>query len=242
MGDRPETASVTTHPIVQALRAAIRASGDPARAVAQQKYMKSEMPYRGITSGELTRLVREVLATTAFPPSREEWVGAVRSLWDDAEFREERYAATTLAQHRSAKTWQDPAALALHKHLIVTGAWWDHVDTVTSKCVSPILAAHRPIVTPIMRAWAVSDDLWLRRASIISQLPHRERTDTDLLTEAILANVEGTAYGREFFVRKAIGWSLRQYARTDAEWVEAFVAEHGDRLSGLSRREALKHL
>ena len=91
-------------------------------------------------------------------------------------------------------------------------------------------------------AWAVADDMWLRRVAIICQLPFRDRTDVHLLTEAIEANVEGTAYGSEFFIRKAIGWALRQYARTDPDWVRAFVAAHESVLSGLSRREARKHI
>lgn len=233
---------MTTPPVVAALRAEIRRHGDPERAAAQQRYMKSAMPYRGLTSRELSALVRNVLADNPFPATREEWVEAVRELFDAAQFREERYAATTVAHHRLARPWQDPVALTLHKHLIVAGAWWDHVDTVTSTCVSPILLSHREIVAPILRTWSVADDMWLRRASIISQLPHGAQTDTAALSAAILANVEGTAYGREFFVRKAIGWALRQYARTDPDWVRAFVAEHHDRLAGLSRREALKHL
>lgn len=89
-----------------------------------------------------------------------------------------------------------------------------------------------------MRAWSEREDVWLRRSAIISQLRHRERTDTVLLEDVIEPNLDD----REFFIRKAIGWALRQYARTDAKWVLAFVDRHGDRLSGLSRREALKHL
>jgi 3-methyladenine DNA glycosylase AlkD len=89
-----------------------------------------------------------------------------------------------------------------------------------------------------MRAWAESDDLWLRRSSIISQLTFAERTDTALLLECIEPNLAD----RSFWIRKAIGWALRQYARTDPQWVRATVAGFGDRMSGLSRREATKHL
>lgn len=228
--------------MVTAIRDALSEVGDPTRAAAQQRYMKSALAYRGLTSAELTSLLRAVLTTTPVPTERHQWERAVRMLFDEARFREERYAATALAHHRSTRAWQDPHALELHRHLIVTGAWWDHVDAVATRCVAPILAAHRGAVTPILRAWAVTDDLWLRRSAIIAQLPHGAATDTALLTDAILANVQGTAYGQEFFVRKAIGWALRQYARTDPDWVREFVAEHQDRLSGLSRREALKHL
>ena len=88
-----------------------------------------------------------------------------------------------------------------------------------------------------MLRWTADDDLWIRRSSIISQLKQREATDLELLTIAIESNIEDT----EFFIRKAIGWALREYGKTDADWVRAFVAAHPE-LSGLSRREALKHL
>ena len=108
--------------------------------------------------------------------------------------------------------------------------------------VGPILLRHRAVVTPMMRADAVDDHLWVRRTAILAQLKHREETDLDLLADVIDANLEGSRFGREFFIRKAIGWALRQHARVDPQWVRAFVEARGDRLCGLSRREALKHL
>jgi 3-methyladenine DNA glycosylase AlkD len=159
-------------------------------------------------------------------------------LWDEATHREERYAATALARHRTARPWQDPAALDLYRHLVVTGAWWDHVDEVASQLVGGVLAGHRDDVTPVMRAWAVDDDLWVRRTAVLCQLNHRAETDVDLLRDVVEANVDD----RSFWLRKAIGWALREHAKTDPDWVRAEVHRLGDRLSGLSRREALRHL
>jgi len=90
----------------------------------------------------------------------------------------------------------------------------------------------------LMRAWAVDGDPWIRRTAILSQLTFREDTDTALLRDCIEPNLDDPS----FWIRKAIGWALRQYARTDPDWVRDTVAGYGDRLSGLSRREALKHL
>lgn len=84
--------------------------------------------------------------------------------------------------------------------------------------------------------------MWLRRTAIICQLGAKERLDTALLTDVIEANAEGTAFGHEFFIRKAIGWALRQHGRVDPAWVVAFVHDHERVLSGLSRREALKRI
>ena len=108
--------------------------------------------------------------------------------------------------------------------------------------VDEVLRAHPDAARPAVREWATTDDLWLRRIAIIGQLKAKAATDLDLLTHAIDANLVGSVFGDEFFIRKAIGWALRQHARTDADWVRAFVAERGEALAPLSRREALKHV
>ncbi|WP_109507237.1 DNA alkylation repair protein [Nocardioides speluncae] len=223
--------------LVARVRADLAAAGDPERAAAQQAYMKSALPYHGIASTELKKLLRPILAGHRID-DRQAWEATVRELWDGATHREQRYAATALLGHRFYRGWQDPELLPMHRHLIVTGAWWDHVDELATRHVGPILAGHRAEVTPLMRAWSRTEDLWLRRTAILCQLHHKEQTDLDLLREAIDANVDD----RSFWIRKAIGWALRQYARTDPDWVRSEVARHGDRLSGLSRREAMKHL
>ena len=219
------------------LRASLAGAGDPDRAKAQQAYMKSEMPYYGISSPELKALLRPHLLGFR-PRNRAEWDEAVRTLWDGATHREERYAALAVAQHPAAARWQDPDAMELYEHLITTGAWWDLVDTVAADLVGGVLTSYRRKTTPIVRSWVTSDDLWLRRASVICQLKHGADTDLDLLSYAIESNVDDTS----FWLRKAIGWALRQYARTDPEWVRGEVDLLGSRLSGLSRREALKHI
>lgn len=205
--------------------------------------MKSAIPYRGITSPELRGLLRPLFADPALAPAtRSEWDAAVRTLWDLPAYREERYAAIALTGHRAARAWQDPQSLPLYRHLVETGAWWDLVDPLAADRVGPILLHHRDAVTPTIRAWAVDEDLWIRRAAILAQLKHREATDTDLLGEVLDANLEDSLHGRQFFVRKAVGWALRQHARTDPQWVRAYVDSRGSHLAGLSRREALKHL
>jgi len=229
--------------LVAEVRRTLAAGADAERAAAQQRYMKSAMPYHGLTLPDMRAAVRPVLADPAYRiEGRADWEATIRALWDNATHREERYAAIELAAHRHYRAWQDPDTVPLYRHLIVTGAWWDLVDGVAAEQVGGILADHRRRLTPTIRAWAVEDDLWLRRSAIISQLGHKESTDLDLLSDAIDANLEGTAYGSEFFIRKAIGWALRQHARVAPDWVRAFVASRADRLSGLSRREALKHL
>jgi 3-methyladenine DNA glycosylase AlkD len=161
----------------------------------------------------------------------------VRELWDGAEFREERYLALSLTGHRPHARWLDPSWMALLRHWIVTGAWWDFTDEIASRRIGPLLREHPDTLRPMVRAWISDSDRWLRRTSVICQLQAGRATDTALLTEAIEANLDDP----DFFLRKGIGWALRQHARTDPEWVRAFVADHPG-LSPLSRREALRHL
>jgi 3-methyladenine DNA glycosylase AlkD len=223
--------------LVSTVQVALRNAGDPEVAVGQQAYMKSAMPYYGVPAPQLKQVLRPILATYA-PESRASWEATVLELWDGATHREERYAATALARHRAARSWQDADTLVLYRHLVVTGAWWDHVDEVAAHLVGGVLAGHRESVTPVMRAWALDDDLWVRRTAVLSQLRHKQDTDTDLLHDVVAANVDD----RSFWLRKAIGWALREYSRTDPSWVRAEVDLLGDRLSGLSRREATRRL
>ena len=226
---------------VGAVRAALTEAGDPGRAAQQQAYMKSELPYVGLGAPALKALLRPLLVEHRFV-DRAQWEAAVLELWEDAEHREEWYAAIALLRHRSYRAWLDPDLLPLLEQLVRTGAWWDVVDEVAAHPVGQVLLDHRAAATPVIERWSVDpDSLWVRRTAMLAQLRHREQTDTDLLERVLVANLDDTAYGREFFVRKALGWALRQHARTDAAWVLTFVSTHADRLSGLSRREALKH-
>ncbi len=223
--------------LISELRTTLAAAGDPEKAAAQQAYMKSALPYYGIAAPDLKRLLRPILGLYR-PAGRDEHVATVRALWDEVTHREEWYAAIALARHRAAKEWLDPDAMPLWRHLVVDGAWWDVVDEIAAHLVGETLAVHRGAVTPLIRDWATDDDLWLRRTSVICQLRFKADTDLDLLRRCIDSNIDDPS----FWLRKAIGWALRQYAATDPDWVRAEVARHGDRMSGLSRREATKHL
>lgn len=227
--------------LVRTVRASLAAAGDPERAAGQQRYMKSSMPYHGVTSPGLRATLRPILADPAYALSdREDWEATVRELWDGATHREERYAALALTGHRRYRQFRDVGTLPLYAYLVRSGAWWDLVDDIATHHVAPILQADRAAVTPVVRAWATDEDLWLRRTAILSQLPAKTATDTELLAHCLDCNLPGSAFGSEFFIRKAIGWALREFAKTEPQWVLDFAAAR--ELSPLSRREALKHL
>jgi 3-methyladenine DNA glycosylase AlkD len=224
--------------MVNEIRSALAAVADPEKAAPMQAYMKSTMPNLGVQKPARVAALRSVLRRHRLP-DRVTWEDTVRLLWDGATYREERYAATDVARYRSYATWAtDPRSLALYDHLIVSGAWWDHVDEVAIRLIGPLLSAHPPEVAPVMRSWARDADRWRRRASVICQIGLRDATDTALLAECILANVDDP----DFFLRKGIGWALREYAKTDPHWVRAFTTSYRARLSPLSLREATRTL
>ncbi len=123
------------------------------------------------------------------------------------------------------------------ERLIRTKSWWDTVDVLAGHVVGP-LVARNPGLTATIDAWIDDADFWIVRTAILHQLGYGADTDADRL----FGYVDRRCSDTEFFIRKACGWALRQYARTDPEAVRAFVLDRGDRLSGLTRREALKHL
>lgn len=225
-----------TTELATAVRAALAAAADPERAAGMRAYMKSEMPYRGIRSADMRAISKRVFAEHPLE-SCEEWLAAILKLWRGAQFREERYAALELLAQKRHRDCRTPAVLPMYEELITTGAWWDYVDE-TAHHVGDLLRSYPKQVRPVMRAWSHDDDIWKRRVSIICQISFKRETDLELL----YANIEPNLADRSFWIRKAIGWALRAYAWTNPKEVERYVVANQARLSGLSRREALKNI
>ena len=220
-------------PLVSDIRDGLRDAADAERAPGMQAYMKSSMPFLGVPMPAVRRITKA--AARAHPPlTLGELETVVRTLWDEAEYREERYAASGLLATKVGTGRLE--LVPLYEHLATTGAWWDHVDDLAHR-IAELHDAHPVETAAIVRHWSTAADFWLRRLAIISQLGRKDRTDAVLLADVIEPNIAE----REFFVRKAIGWALREHARLQPAWVRTFVADHDD-LSGLSKREALKHL
>jgi 3-methyladenine DNA glycosylase AlkD len=222
--------------LATSLRAALAAAADPERAPGMQAYMKSEMPYRGIKSAELRSISKRVFAEHPLA-SCDEWRSAILELWRGARYREERYAAIELIGLRRHRDCRSTDALPMYEEMITNGAWWDYVDAIADH-VGDLLRSYPKQVRPVMRAWSQDKDMWKRRVSIICQISFKRDTDLELL----YANIEPNLADRTFWIRKAIGWSLRAYAWTNPKEIERYVAANEARLSGLSRREALKNI
>jgi len=208
----------------------LHAAADPTRAPRMQAYMKSAMPYLGVPMPA----VRSIVRTAARPddPDADALLATAWMIWDRAQYREQWYAALELTGTRTALAGHNIGWLPFYDHVVTTGAWWDVVDACARR-IGHLLRRHPEPTAELLRSWSQDPDLWHRRLAIIGQLDAREHTDVQLLRECILVN----AGDPEFFIRKAIGWALRQYARTDPAWVRAFLAEHADVLSPLSIRE-----
>ncbi|MBO9516571.1 MAG: DNA alkylation repair protein [Porphyrobacter sp.] len=219
------------------LRAALTEAADSSRAPGMQAYMKSAMPYLGVSAVPLRKVCRNLFADLSWPDTSA-WQADVLAIWRNAEFREERYAAIELTGARGARAFQRLGALGMYEEMIVSGAWWDYVDSIVGQRFWPILKVEGEPMRQTMLAWSTDSDIWKRRSAILCQLKGKQETDLDLL----YACIEPSLDSKEFFLRKAIGWALRQYAWTDPAEVRRYVAENTERLSGLSRREALKNI
>lgn len=197
-------------------------------------YMKSSMPYYGINMPEVRAITRSVFEGTL---ACDELRDTVIRLWRSARFREERYAAQILLRQRKHLDCLTSSDMPMLEEMVVTGAWWDLVDEL-SVVIGDVLRRCPREMRPLMRSWSTDPNMWKRRVSILCQLKFKQETDLELL----YSNIEPNLGDREFFIRKAIGWALRQYAWTDEAEVSRYVHEHQARLSGLSKREALKNI
>jgi len=198
--------------------------------------MKTEMPFHGVTADEMRAIAKRVFAEIELRDA-ETWRALVLGIWRGSKFREEWYCAVELAADRRARDFHTLDALPMFEELIVAGAWWDIVDHVAGHRLGLLLEREPKAMRKRMLAWSRDANMWRRRSSILCQLRCKERTDLELL----YACIEPSLDSKEFFLRKAIGWALRQYAWTDAKEVVRYVRANKTRLSGLSKREALKN-
>lgn len=200
-------------------------------------YLKSEMPCHGLTAATMRQIVKD---RAAEHPARTmaEWQRVALALWRKAAFREERHAAIEFIRLRAYRPYRVLAAVPMFEEMIVTGAWWDLVDPLATHVLGDVLEDEPRRTAALMRRWSRDADMWKRRSSILCQIGFKAETDLGLLYDCIEPNLAD----REFFIRKAIGWALRQYAWTDPREVRRYVRANGLRLSALSVREATKNI
>ena len=225
------------NPMRDALLEELRAAADPARAQGQQAYMKSAMPFFGVTVPEVRRIASSLVRERPFADV-DAWQDTLLDIWRRAAKREERYAAVEILNHARHRRWVTPSVFPTIEELVVTGAWWDFVDAIASRAVGTALANDPADVAALLRTWSVDPNIWKRRTAILAQLKRGLNTDRVLLFDLIEPSIGDS----EFFLRKAIGWALRAYSKVAPDAVVAYVAANTERLSPLTKREGLKAL
>ncbi|MEA1904011.1 MAG: DNA alkylation repair protein [Actinomycetota bacterium] len=214
--------------------AALAEVANPEKAAGMQAYMKTDMPFYGVPKPGRVPILRHLVKE--FPPEdRDQYEELILALWA-LPHREEKYLAQGLAVRH--KRFIVPDSLPLYKIMIVEGAWWDLVDEAATHMIRPLVINYPGQVWSTVDPWIDDEDMWLRRTAIICQVGAKENTDPGRLFRFCASRM----HEEEFFIRKAIGWALREYAKTDGPAVARFANRHRDDLSGLSFREATKHI
>jgi len=204
---------------------------DGDKAYYMAKYMKDQFPFLGIPKPDRVRLSR-AFSKNAKKEKTIDWELVAR-LWDLPE-REFQYVALDYLQ--ALKNYLLSEDIDRLQLLITTKSWWDTVDLLASNIVGPLCLRNEELIHSHILRWAESENIWLARSAILFQLKFKDKTDPELLEHIILKN----SNSKEFFINKAIGWVLREYSKTNREWVRDFVNQHP--LSRLSLREASKYL
>jgi 3-methyladenine DNA glycosylase AlkD len=219
--------------LLERLDARFAAARDPEKAAGMRAYMRDQFPYAGLPAPALRAVEREVFAGLP-APSAADLRAVALACWARDEREYQYVACDYLRKHVRAA---DEAFIDVTRTLLTTRPWWDTVDALATRFVGDLVRLH-PTLVATMDDWSADADLWLVRTAILHQLHYGPATDTARL----FAYCSRQAGHPDFFVRKAIGWALRHYARTDPSAVREFVAAEGARLSPLSVREATKHL
>lgn len=219
---------------LKALKPIYESHADPHYGEAMSKYMRYKFPYLGLKSPLRKEYQKEIM-NAAVADRNLDMAAFVELLWEE-ECREYQYFAMEYLE-KTKRRWTSDT-IELLEYILMRKQWWDTVDAIASNHIGYYYSGK--ISNPIDRIpdWRKHDNFWMNRVCIIFQLKYKDKIDLQLLESVILEH----AHSREFFIQKAIGWALRQHAKTDADWVEKFVLTHQDNLAPLSKREALKHI
>ena len=219
------------HFFIEPAASQLAAMANAEKAVFMKAYMKNKFDFLGIQTPERRKVCKNYMKEHKLKDEKE-LKTVVKELWMMRE-REFQYFAIELLAYNK-KLWQLPV-INLFEYCITNKSWWDTVDFMAGECTGRYFKIFPGQIIPVTGQWNKSPDVWLQRSSLLFQKSYKHGTDTNLLSAYIL----NLASSKEFFIQKAIGWVLREYAKTNRLWVENFVAQHS--LPALSKREATKH-
>jgi len=220
------------HSFIEPVYQAFQKQADAANASAMKAYMLNQFEFFGIKTPVRDEIVKSYLKKNTLQQFSE-LEQVIKELWDMPE-REMQYFAIDIFQSHK-KMWS-PNSIKLIEYCIIHKSWWDTVDGIASDWLGPYFKQFSEQTFLITSQWNKSNNIWLQRSSILFQKSYKKNTDTALLSSHILNCKDN----KDFFIRKAIGWALREYSKTNPDWVIAFVAKNN--LSPLSKKEALKRI
>ena len=217
---------------VQKLEESFFSHRDSMKAIAMKQYMRNRFEFLGISSPERKQLYRLYWKNNGLPAVADLPL-IIRELWEKPE-RELHYFAMETCKKLAKHVGQEH--INTLEYMLQNKQWWDTVDFIAADLVGHHFTRYPALTSEYFDKWNNASDLWLNRTALLFQLKYGERTDTKLLSKAILHHNKT----KEFFINKAIGWALRQYSKTNSIWVKRFIKTH--ELSNLSRKEARKYL
>ncbi|MCD4772692.1 MAG: DNA alkylation repair protein [Bacteroidales bacterium] len=202
------------------------------KAVPMKKYMKDKFEYFGIMSENRRKLIKIFISENGIP-EKENLKKIIHQCWECPQ-RELQYFGMELVQ-KHIKT-SEKEIIEILEFMIITKSWWDTIDYIAANSIGVLFKRYPEMIIPFTEKWMDSGNMWLQRSAILFQLKYKEKTDTELLFK-YSKRLSGS---KEFFIRKAIGWALREYSKTKAEEIIKFVSEN--ELSPLSKKEALRRI
>lgn len=220
--------------LVNKLAQEFRKNADHKKSQPMKKYMRDQFEFFGLSSPMRRSVGKELLQQKLNSEKTREFV---LLLWAKPEREFQYFAVDYLEKHLDAST-EFEANMMCMEHLITTKSWWDTVDTLASKMVGRLVNNHPSDGKPLMEEWIDHENMWLRRTALLHQLSYKEDTDEEMLFRFCSKR----AHEEEFFIRKAIGWALRQHAWRFGSSVRKYLLKHKKELSALSFKEAAKHL
>jgi 3-methyladenine DNA glycosylase AlkD len=217
---------------INKLRILLEKYANPHKGEMMAQYLKDKVKFLGISAPDRKKLFKLFFNTFPIPSYSDSKILA-KELFVLPEREFGYFAIELLAKHK--KKWI-PTDIVFFETLLLTRPWWDTTDVLNAKILSVFFKKYPNLAPSITDAWSKSDDIWLKRVSIIFQLSYKQNTDLELLERHILENAENN----DLFIQKAIGWALREYSKTDYRWVLNFVIQNSTKLKASSKREAIK--
>lgn len=220
-------------PFIESLETAFQKNSHPENAFAMAKYMRNHFPFFGVKTED-----RRLIFKTIWKENRKEITENARAIaWElfTKPERELHYCGIEILLKQLKNSYQKDDIRFIEK-LITTNSWWDSVDTIAKYILGQYLSEHPSETEKVIERFSNSENMWLNRSAIIFQLGYKQNTDFDLLK----SECEKHKNSNEFFIQKAIGWALREYAKTNPETVKNYV--NNTNLKNLSQKEALKNI